>query len=477
MRMSSTWTWTWTWTWTSTWTGCLVGLCLVAGCGGDGAAGDAGGDDAALEDAGPGDADGAREDGAADDGGDAGPSGEWPTPNEWSWNGCWAPGDGDFPLDGLLDDEYFDGHAGRDGSPTPILPPGEWDWSDADDDLANWRNFDGNLGHFEMLRDGASRHYGWRLAGNAPDAVDYSGPAAYFEGSAGADWLDLGPDGTIHSFADGNLGEGPDVVVFHRSWSLDFRTGSSLTGGLHDDDLLVGGCGDNPDGSFDFETTTIHTGPGHDWAFVRDISRAAVDLGDGEGGRTDALDPLDGDDLLVLRGNTHDFRVMGGTGDDVAVWFVDDNVQPTTWLGPNFFGGGAWDTAIWDDAGTDRLVLAVPDDTPIVSVTPTPPGSLLVRATSGEFIQDDPTAADPFARYCVECGTGPGGRKTLILEYVASDEHVRTGYFFVTAFEELQVGVGDGARVYSLDDVAGSVSLPDGAVPTLPPAWPDDLCD
>ena len=27
-------------------------------------------------------------------------------------------------------------------------------------------------------------------------------------------------------------------------------------------------------------------GPGHDWVFVRDISRAAIDLGNGDGGRT-----------------------------------------------------------------------------------------------------------------------------------------------------------------------------------------------
>ncbi|MBI5501961.1 MAG: hypothetical protein HY907_17085 [Deltaproteobacteria bacterium] len=460
-------------------------LVAVCGCGDDGGGGDDAttGDEAgAVEDGAPGDGDAgeAAEDGTggdvADDGGDVTPAGGWPTPNEWSWNGSWTPAEADFPLDGLLDNEYFDGHPGRDGNPTPILPPGAWDWTDADDDLASWRNFDGNLGHFDMLRDGAGRHYGWRLAGNVPEAVEYSGPAMYFEGSAGADWLDLGPEGSIHSFGDGNMGEGPDVLVFRESWSLDFRTGSSLTGGARDDDLLVGGCGENGDGSFDYMTTTIHAGPGSDWAFVRDISRAAADLGNGEGGRTDALDPLDGDDLLVLRGNTHDFRFMGGAGDDLAVWFVDDNVQTTTWLGPNFFGGGGWDPALWGDGGTDRLVLAVPATTPIVSATPTPPGSLLVRGTSGEFIQDDPTAADPFARYCVECGTGPGGRKTLILEYVAADEHVETGYFFVTAFEELQLGVGEGARVFALDDVAGAAVPLEAAVPFVPPSWPDELC-
>jgi hypothetical protein len=445
----------------------LVGLGATA-CGDDSAAGDDAGTDGDV----------ARDEAAdsMDDGGEVPPPGDWPAPNEWSWNGSWTPADGDFPLAGLFDDEYFDGHLDRDGNPSPILPPGRWDWSDPDNDLANWRNFETNLGSFELLADGAGHAYGWRLLGVTPEAIDYSGAAEYFEGSSGAERFDLGPDGAIHSFGSGNLGDGPDELVFRRSWSLDFRTGSSLTGGAHDDDLLVAGCGDNPDGSFDVETTTIHMGPGRDWAFVRDISRAAIDLGDGEGGRTDALDPSDGDDLLVLRGNTHDFRVMGGNGNDVVVWYADDNVQTTTWLGPNFFGGGAWDAAIWGDSGTDRLVLAVPVGTAIVSATPTPPGSLLVRTTAGDFIQDDPTVADVFARYCVECGVGPGGRKTVILEYVSADERVRTGYFYVTAFEELQVGVGEGATVYALDDVAGTATALDGATAFLPPAWPDERC-
>jgi hypothetical protein len=428
-------------------------------CGGDGADPDAATDSGADV---PADADAATD-----------PVGGWPEPNEHSWNGGWTP---DCPVAGLLDEEYGDGHPDTSGDPTPVLPPGRWDWDDGDDDLANWRNFEANIGTFEMLVDGDGCHFGWRLACNDVDACDYSGPAADFSGSPGTDVLDLGPGGAIHSFTDGELGDGPDVLVFEQSWTLDFRTGSSLSGADRDDDLVMGGCGANPDGAWDVTTTTIHTGPGADWVFIRDISRAAVDLGNGEGGRTDAVDPADDDDLLVVRGNAHDFRVFGGAGDDVAVWWVDENVQTTTWLGPNFFGGGGYGDALWEDAGTDTLVLAVPADTPIVTSTPTPPGALLVMPTDGVVLLDDPTQHDPFARYCIECGTGPGGRKTVILEYLSADESVHTGYFFVTAFEVLQVGVGDGATVWDVDDAAGAVT-PSSVDAYEPPGWPSHRCE
>ncbi len=407
--------------------------------------------------------------------GDAGPplppAHGWPTDNTYSWDGRWTPTE--FPIDGLLDDEYFDGHTGRDGMPTPILPPGAWDYEDANDDLANWRNFSMSIGAMEMLRDGDGNHYGWRLV---PTDFDYSGAGAYFEGSTGTDIIDLGPNGAIHSFGEGDLRDGPDILVFDRSYSIHFRTGSTQGGALRDDDLVIAGCGSNPDGSFDIMTTTIHTGPGRDWVFIRDLSRAGVDLGNGDGGRTDTIDPADLDDLVVLRGNTHDFRVSGGNGDDVAVWYVDDNVQTETYLGPNFFGGGGAGDAIWGDPGTDRLVLAVPDDTPVVTSTPTPPGSLLVRATDGGLILDDPTQDDVFARYCVECGTGPGGRKTVILEYVSADESIHTGYFYLTAFEELQVGIGDAARVYRIDDVNGRLDEAPDLEVLDPPSPPPSFC-
>lgn len=404
-----------------------------------------------------------------------GPPSGWPLGNEYSWDGSWSPASEEFPLAGLLDDEYFDGHLDGSGQPTPVLPPGEWDWDDGADDLANWRNFRDNIGTFEQLHDAAQQHFGWRLVGTSSD-VDFSGPAAYFEGSSGTDRIDLGPAGQLHSYGTGQLADGPDELVFGSSWSLDFRTGSSLVGTAHDNDLVIAGCATHPDGSFDIETTSIHTGPGNDWVFVRDWSRAAVDLGNGEGGITSVLDPQDGHDLVVIRGNAHDFRVMGGGGSDIAVWYVDDHVQTQQWLGPNFFGGGGWDTAVWDDSGEDRLVLAVPADTAVVDAPPTPAGALLVMATDGQLVDDPPTAADPYAHYCVECGTSPSGRKTVILEYRSADDAVFTGYFYVTAFEQLQLGVGPGAVVYELDDVAGSVTPRADLQPFEPPVPPASYC-
>jgi len=94
----------------------------------------------------------------------------------------------------------------------------------------------------------------------------------------------------------------------------------------------------------------------------------------------------------------------------------------------------------------------------------------------GGLILDDPTQGDVNARYCVECGTGPGGRKTVILEYLSADESIHTGYFYVTAFEQLQVGVGPNARVFDLDDVAGTAVENPGADPTTPPDWPNEYC-
>jgi len=396
--------------------------------------------------------------------------------NEYSWDGSWAPQGGDFPIDGLYDNEYFDGHADSHGEATPILPPGEWDWDDSNNDLANWRNFETNIGTFALLKDSGGNAFGWELVGNDPGAIDFSGPAAYFEGSAGTDRILLAPGGSIHSYGDGNLGDGPDILTFCESYSLHFRTGATSTGSQHDNDLVVAGCDPNPDGSFDITTTTIHTGPGADVVYVRDLDRAAVDLGNGADGRTDADDAGDGNDLVVLRGNTHDFRVFGGHGDDVFVWYVDDNVQTAAWLGPNFFGGGGWGEAVWSDGGTDRIVLAIDPSSPIVTSTPTPPGSVLVRATSGDLVDDTPTADDPFAHYCGECGSGPGGRKTVIIEYVSPDESVKTGYFFVTAIEELQIGIGAGAKVYRIDDVTGTASEDTGATAYEPPEWPGAGC-
>lgn len=403
------------------------------------------------------------------------PNEGWPTPNIYSWDGSLQPAPGDFPLTGLLDDEYNDGHVDQHGNATPILPPGVWDWSDANDDLANWRNFDSNLGHFDKLVDAQGRHYGWRLVGNAKE-IEFSGPSAYFEGSPGTDLLLLGPNGSIHSFV-GNMGDGPDVLVFDKSWSLDFRTGSTKTGWTNDNDLVIGGCTPTPDAVYDFRTTTIHTGPGSDWIFARDMQGAAIDAGNGEDGRTDALDPYDGDDVIVLRGNIKDVRVFGGRGSDTLFWYLDELGESIAFLGTNFFGSGGAGDALWDTDGTDRLVLVIPSDTPIVTQSPTPKGALLIRPPSDDAIEwDQPTVGDPFAKYCVTCGVAPDGRKTMIMEYNSANGKSFTGWFYVTNFEELQIGVGAGAKVYRLDSTNGTASLDPSGAPVSPPPFPEAFC-
>src|SRR5688572_12460133 len=57
-----------------------------------------------------------------------------------------------FDPSGLFDDKYFDGHP-CEGKPTPVLPPGKWDWSASGDDLANFKNFEKNIGAFASLED------------------------------------------------------------------------------------------------------------------------------------------------------------------------------------------------------------------------------------------------------------------------------------------------------------------------------------
>ncbi len=90
----------------------------------------------------------------------------WPTPNGYAWNGSWQPQTTDFPLAGLLDDEYGDGHDG-----TPVLPPGRWDWNDADNDLANWRNFASTIGTFAKLTDVDGRHFAGSSRGRRPPST------------------------------------------------------------------------------------------------------------------------------------------------------------------------------------------------------------------------------------------------------------------------------------------------------------------
>jgi len=374
----------------------------------------------------------------------------------------------DFPIAGLFDDEYTD------------LPPGDWDWNDNNNDGANYRNFTTNIGTFKALKDSDGNHYGWELIGNNPDAIDYGGAAAYFGGSPGTDILNLGANGSMNSFGNGNLGDGPDVLVFEKSHSLDFRTGSSLSGSTNDDDLVIAGCNPNTGTDFDIRTTTIHTGPGSDLVFVRDMERAAIDAGNGEGGTTSVIDPNDGDDTVVFRGNMLDFRFFGGNGDDTVVWYIDEVNQSTTWLGPNFFGGGGSGDALWDEGGEDKIVLVIPVDTAITDTTPTQPGELLVRIAPNyepEIWWDDPVYNDLYARYCITCGIGPNDEKTVIFEYNSIDGKVRTGYFYINNFELLQVGIGSSAKVFAIDDVNGTIEEDKNATTYTPPEIPEGYCD
>lgn len=376
----------------------------------------------------------------------------------------------------VFDAKYGDGHMWN-GKPTPILPPGQWDWKPSDNDLANWTNFEKNVGTFELLTDAEGIPEGWELLGIAPKAIIFSGPAAYFKGSAGRDIVNLGPQGKIYSMS-GRLDAGADVLVFNESWSLDFSTSSDEGSAACDNDVVVAGCDENADSSFDIATTSIHTGSGDDILFVRDAKASGFDGGN-LGGDTSSLDPEDGDDIAVFRGNMLDFRFFGGAGDDIAIWYVDEVKQASAWLGPNFFGGGGAGDALWSDSGTDRLVLVIPESTELISSGVTQPGQLLIRIVKGYNNQpewDGPTAEDPKAKYCITCGVGPSGEKTITLEYRSADGSVNTGYFWVTAFEELQIGIGPGAQVYSIDDVVATVSPAPALVKTAPPAFDPAYC-
>jgi hypothetical protein len=418
------------------------------------------------------------------------PSPAWaggPSPNAYSWDGAWTPADGDFPIPGLFDDEYFDGHS-VEGQPTPILPPGRWDWIDADNDWANWRNLARNLGTFGRLRDNCGRHYGWRFLPLYPDAVDFQGPGEYFDGSSGTDLLLLGTRGRIHSIS-GSLGGGPDVLVFGGAWSLDYRTGvQGAVNAAHDDDLVVAGCRDGQVAAecqqalYPVCTTTIHAGPGADTIFARNLRASAIDAGNGAGGRTDTLDPTDGDDFAVLGGSVKDVRFFGGLGDDVLVWYADEMGEKTPYQGGDYFGGGGAGEALWGDPGTDRLVMAVPDATRIVrspSSPPVPGTILIIVADPGVTAPwwDEPTVNDPYAKYCITCGEGPLGQHTLYLQYASADGTVDTGYISVTAFEELQVGIGPAAKVYRLNQATGAATEAADRTPISPPAYPYEWCD
>jgi len=448
-----------------------AGAVVCSGCGdsgNDGAAsggsGNAGSGNAGSGNGGSGN--GGSGAGTSGSGGSGGGSGAWPNqPNQYSWDGSWTP---TAQPEGIFDSIYNDGHV-VEGSPSPLLPPGEWDWQQTAL-LANWNAFSTRVGTWELLRDDAHDFaFGWRLnrateAGVAVDAI-----MEYFHGSSGTDILDLGAGGAFES--TGNLlygpavrfGDGPDMLRYRRGHSAEVRVGSSVTGAARDNDLaIIGGPGSAGLDSYDVVTTTLHTGPGRDLVFVNNFERAALDLGNGEDGRTDALDANDSGDIAVIGGNARDFRVFGGRGDDVFVWNVDEvRHSPGIWLGPNFFGGGGWGDALWGDDGVDRLVLGIPEDTTLVSSPgQVVPGSLLILVQPQEgTVIDTPTEHDDYARYYVYAPPSPTGQLTVTLQYVSADSSVDTAYFFITAVEEIQLGISATAPVYRVDATSGAYSL------------------
>lgn len=393
----------------------------------------------------------------------------WPkAPNNYSWEGTWNPV---FPIPNMYDDYYFDGHE-QSGAPTPVLPPGFWDWED-EHNLANWKNYQQHIGHFAALLDNQNHVFGWKVILDHLPAELTAG-AAYFSGSPGSDIIDLGSGSSIHTTGDINLGDGPDILRFEKSWSLYLQTGSTFTGSKHDNDLVIAGRNNIPlDGSHDIGQTSIVTGPGRDLVFVNNMAAAGVDAGCR---RSDTLDPDDGDDIVVYGGNMSDFRFLGGKGNDLAVWYTDEvQQQAAGWklLGPNFFGGGAWGKALWDDEGTDRLIMAISPNTVVKNeYGAPPPGQLNVYLLNNypEAIEvDGPTENSLYSRYCITCGIGPNQKKTVTLEYVSADNKIFTGRFWLTSIEELQIGIGPGAKVYKLDEVNGKALLDNNLQAINPP--------
>jgi len=376
--------------------------------------------------------------------------------NAYSWDGSWNPAPSEFPIDGMFDETH------------PTLPPGTWGWDNecdcpGDEGLAIYENEFVDRGvDFEALADGEGRVFGWRMISLDGSAVEMDHRADNWEGCPGVDIFDLAPGGDLSSTAGINPGEGPDMLRYATGASVDLRTGSDTRGALFDNDLVILGS-DNvlPLNTYDISGTTVHTGPGSDLVFIRNFGPAAIDLGNGLAGRTDTTDLADGDDMVILQGNMRDFRVYGGYGNDVVVWYVDE-VLDDRWLGPNFFGGGGWGDAIFGDPGTDRLILVIPQDTEIVTARADHddhPGTFLafIYADYAESI-DTPTADDVHARYYGIAPPGPAGEKTLTLSYRSADGAVFTHDFYMTAFEELQLGAGGDAVVCRVDDVEGTVT-------------------
>lgn len=382
--------------------------------------------------------------------------------NRYSWDGSWAPAASEFPLTGLLD-----------ADPTQSgLPPGRWGWDGVcscagNEGTAIYDNeFVAKGLDFERLSDDAARHFGWRLLDTDGGTSELNHRGDAFDGSRGVDLFDIdrlestGPGTNTPGI---HLGEGPDMLRYRVGQSVDLRTGATDRGALFDNDLVILGSESIlAQNQYEIHGTTIHTGPGSDLVFARNFGPGAIDLGNGDSGRTDTLDPADGDDVAILSGNMRDFRVYGGHGDDVFVWYVDD-VRDDRFLGPSFYGGGAWGNAIWNDEGTDRLILAVDPATTIVSQRSDHddhPGSLLAFVYSDYAPTiDAPTADDPFARYYGSVEVGPRDEHTITLSYRSLDGIVFTQDFYTTSVEELQLGVSAVAKVYQIDQATGGLTL------------------
>jgi len=388
-------------------------------------------------------------------------------PNAYSWDGSWKPTQ--FPIKGLLDETH------------KHLPPGKWGWDNScncpgDKGLAIYKNefFNKDL-DFRKLLDASGRHFGWRLISRSGKSIQLNHRGDHYDGTVGVDIFDLTLQGQLNgtgpsSKSNGiNLGDGPDMLRYAKGWSVDLRTGSDTRGSRQDNDLVILGSEANlPMNQYDIKGTTIHTGPGADLVFARNFGPAAIDLGNGAAGRTDTVDKTDGNDIVVLQGNMRDFRVYGGYGSDTFIWYVDE-VKENRWLGPNFFGGGGWGKALWDDNGKDRLILAIPPKTEVVSSRSkhdNNPGSLLIFVYSNYKSKvDAPTAKDAYARYYGTAPVGPKGEHTLTVSYRSQDKKVFTHDFYITSVEELQLGTGSDARVYRLDSKTGKATLD----PTLKP--------
>lgn len=389
-------------------------------------------------------------------------------PNEYSWDGSWTPTPEDLPLSGFFDPIYFDNHLVA-GQPSPLLPPGKWDWTSSSgniSELANWHNFETNVGGVTLLKDSNQKPFGWQLNRVNESGVAVNYVMECYHGSSGADIIDFGPGGSYVTSGeplDGypHLGDGPDMLRYRSGSAATIRTGSSATGHAQDNDLVIAGSSEDlPAGQYDIATTTIHTGPGNDLVFINNWERAAIDLGNGNNGRTDSIDTHDGRDIVVIGGYAKDFRVFGGNGDDVFIWHVDEvNQIAGDWLGPSFFGGGSWGDALWGDPGTDRLIMNIPSDTAIISTPSSTPGTLLIMI-EGNYQPsiDGPTEDDLFGRYYGHAPLGPNDEKTVTLQYRSANGSVNTAYFYITDIEEIQVGSDNNAVILEVNDITGNVT-------------------